>query len=341
MLRVRLGPWSLEPYGIGWFMLVLVLQFAPGATSPEGRGRFRFYMFVLAILGVAGVFWGLRETAFRWDHIGWHFRIAIACVAGIFTIAAFSPYASMRAILRHLGPDAWSVARRAPAWIAAILFVGIVTAKPDASALRTPGVPSGAAFERWYTTQTRTAMPAISASAGARVTLIKFNDYQCPPCNRAHTTYKPIIDRLTQEHGGAFHMVSLDYPLERECNPYINRDVHPAACEAAVAVRLAREHGRGEALEEWFWKNQLSLTREGVVQAAREIGGVEDMDARYEATLALVRADIEIAKGLGVRATPTYFLNGVRLPWMPPEDLATAIRYELRTTDEKTPTQTP
>jgi len=329
-VRVKLGAWALEPWAIALFLLVLVVSTAAEAWAPgDASGRFRFYLFCLAIAGVAGALWGLGQVAFDWRVVSWPHRTAIVCVAGIFGITAWSPYASFGALARHAGRDAWTILRRPPLWMAVASAFAIIAVKAQTPANAT-GTPTGASFEPWFASQPRLTVPV--EAGGARVVLVKFNDYQCPPCNRTQQIYQPLLERLAQEEPAAFRFVSLDYPLETECNPYVTRDVHPAACEAAVAVRLAREHGNDKVLADWLWAHQRSLTRETVLRAAREVGGVEDIDARYQTVLADVRADVEKGKQLEVEGTPTFFLNGVRLPGVDVTELETAVRYELRET---------
>jgi protein-disulfide isomerase len=108
-------------------------------------------------------------------------------------------------------------------------------------------------------------------------------------------------------------LVLKDFPLEAECNTSVTSSLHAAGCEAAVAVRLARERGTSEALERWLFANQADLTPETVEDGAREIGGVTDFRERYGATLEAVKADIDYGRTLGVKATPTFFINGVMI----------------------------
>ena len=82
-------------------------------------------------------------------------------------------------------------------------------------------------------------------------------------------------------------------------------------------MRLAREHNREDAMIEWVFANQPSLTPDLVKQAAREVGQVPDFDARYASTLELVKRDIALGKQFGVRATPTFFIDGLKLDGAP------------------------
>ena len=105
---------------------------------------------------------------------------------------------------------------------------------------------------------------------------------------------------------------------------------HAGACEAAVAVRLAREKGKGEAMEDWLMANQPAMNPTSVKNAAQTVGGVTDFDKRYAATLELVKGDIAQGQQLKVQGTPTFFVNGMRLPGLRPEYFDATIAYELK-----------
>ena len=67
-----------------------------------------------------------------------------------------------------------------------------------------------------------------------------------------------ILAKLQQQYPGKVLLVTRDFPLETECN---TANVgHLAACEAAVAVRLAREKGKAREMEEWLFANQDTMT---------------------------------------------------------------------------------
>ena len=137
--------------------------------------------------------------------------------------------------------------------------------------------------------------------------IVKFNDFQCPPCRNSHIAYKPIIAKFAAERPNEVRYVLKDYPLDAECNANVTNSIHPAACEAAVAVRLARTHNREEAMIEWIFANQPALTPELVKQGARDVGQVTDFDAKYASTLESVKSDIALGKQLGVSCDADVF----------------------------------
>ena len=200
----------------------------------------------------------------------------------------------------------------------------------QASTATGPAIPAAQLkeFEDYLAAQPRETLNI--PTNGAAVVVVKFNDYQCPACGQTHLALKPVKDKWAREGAGKVQFVTMDFALERECNAGMQSDVHLAACDAAVAVRLAREKGKGDALEDWLFANQPIMTPASVRQAAADTGGVTDMDARYADVLTQVKADTNKGVQLRVASTPTFFLNGIRLPGLRPEFFDAAIAWELK-----------
>ncbi len=132
----------------------------------------------------------------------------------------------------------------------------------------------------------------MAPSDGAAVVILKFNDYQCPGCGQTYRDHKPVLAKWAKQSPGKVKFITKDFPLEKQCNQSFPQDMHLGACEAAVAVRLAREKGKAEAMEEWLYSNQAAMNPDSVKKAAASIGGVTDFDARFAGTLELVKADV-------------------------------------------------
>jgi uncharacterized membrane protein/protein-disulfide isomerase len=184
-------------------------------------------------------------------------------------------------------------------------------------------------LERFMATAPR--VPLVIPREGAKVLVVKFNDFQCPACGQSYLQYKPIFAKYEASNPGAVRLVLKDYPLNKDCNDGISQTLHPAACDAAVAVRLARGHNKGDAMEDWLYTHQSAMTPPSVRQAARDVGGVTDFDEKYAATITSVKSDIALGKQLGIRATPTFFINGVKFDSaILPQYFDAAIAYELQ-----------
>jgi len=172
----------------------------------------------------------------------------------------------------------------------------------------------------------------MAPSDGAAVVIIKFNDYQCPGCGQTYRDYKPVLAKWAKEAPGKVKFIAKDYPLERECNAFVPQDLHSGACEAAVAVRLAREKGKAEAMEDWLYANQPAMNPDTVRKAAASVGGVPlaEFEKRYAGTLELVKADVAQGAQLKIGGTPTFFVNGMQLPGLRGEFFDAAIAWELK-----------
>ena len=167
---------------------------------------------------------------------------------------------------------------------------------------------------------------------GASVVVVKFNDYQCPACRQAYLAYRGIERKYEEEFPGQVAFVSLDFPLEAECNM---GGIHASACEAAVAVRLARARDREAEMVEWLFANQDTLTRDRVKEGLTEVAQVTDFDEKYDETLDDVRADAQLGQKLQITGTPSFFINGIRIAsTLRPAYFDAAIAYELKKASE-------
>jgi protein-disulfide isomerase len=166
-------------------------------------------------------------------------------------------------------------------------------------------------------------------AGGAKVLVVKFNDYQCPPCRQTYLDYKGLLARYTAT--GQVKFVLKHFPLEGECNPQVAGGTHTAACEAASAVLMAHGKGTADKFEEWLFANQPSLTSASVRGAASSVAGIGDFEAQYSRTLDQVRADAALGEKLEVKSTPTFFINGRRIAGgLPTSYFELAIEHELK-----------
>jgi protein-disulfide isomerase len=189
-------------------------------------------------------------------------------------------------------------------------------------------------LERFMATAPR--IPLVIPTQGAKVLIVKFNDYQCPACGQSYLAYKPVLAKYEADQPGSVRVVMRDFPLNPNCNSNVTAMLHAAACDAAVAVRLARQHNHGEAMEEWLYTHQEGMTPQTVRQAAKDIGQVTDFEARYASTLELVKGDIAVGMQLKVGSTPTFFINGVKFDGaIAPQFFEQAIAYELQHASSK------
>ena len=357
--------------GAVWFVLVLLLAGPARVGPPNFRESVASYLFVLSTLALAVILYLAYVSFFVLRSVCILCLATYAAVIVVFLVSGAQSSVPMMTLPRRLLIDLRALVVNPLALALAVLFVAgaasavaffpgeapwnTATALLDSPTQAAPQrdvtppaqatplaqstppaqAPQAAAsqpseFERWYTAQPRVNLPV--PAEGAKVLIVKFSDYQCPACGQTYEWYKPVLAKYQGQLPGQVRFVTLDFPLNPVCNAALTRPVHLAACEAAVAARLARERGRGDAMEQWLYTNQTA-TVEQIKTAAREIGGVNDFDARYAGMIQLVKTDAALGGLNDVRSTPTFFINGTKVVGgLPPQFFDAAIAFELKRT---------
>jgi protein-disulfide isomerase len=152
----------------------------------------------------------------------------------------------------------------------------------------------------------------------AAVTLIEFTDYQCPSCAKA----QPALEQITKEYGERVRLVVRDYPLTQ----------HAEAQKAAEAAEAAREQGKYWEYTALLFQNQSALQTEKLKEYATRVG----LDrAKFDAALdsgkftESVHRDLQDGDRVGVKGTPTVFVNGSRVTDTSYEGLKAAVESAL------------
>jgi uncharacterized membrane protein/protein-disulfide isomerase len=338
----RFGSVAGVPVAVGgliWFGLAgLLAGFGRADGKPSVAAG---YLLALSVAGV-GVSLYLAYVSFFVLRSGCVLCIGTyVCVAGIFLLSLFSNGESVMRLPSRLLADVRAAIGRPAVAVAAILFLvgtaSVVAFFPregaiaeQAAAAPPPTADVRQAFEAAWAKQPRVDM-GISAE-GAKVIVVKFNDFQCGACAQAEMVYKPVLQKFAASSPGAVKYVVKDWPWDTDCNFNSSRTIpgHEAACDSAAAARMARDRGKYDEMAAWLYGNQ-GARPEAVREAAQKLLGVTDFDREYTAKLAGIRADIADGGVLNINGTPTYFINGVRLPGgMRPEYFEMAIDIELK-----------
>lgn len=331
-----------------WFAVAGLLALGGLTARDTVRESVPGYLFVLSTAALAVILYLGYASFFLIKAVCVVCLTTYAAVIGLFLISGAATSVPMTTLPRRAARDA-RVLFGSPLAIALVVlfFAGaastlaffpreaVVTA---ADGTQTQAAPQATAeqkseFERWYAAQPR--VPLVIPSDGAKVLVVKFNDFQCPACGQSYLQYKPIFAKYAAEKPGEVKMVLKDYPLNRDCNDNVTQTLHPAACDAAVAVRLAPP-AKVVAMEEWLYTHQPEMTSPSVRQAAKDVAGVTDLESKFAPTLAGVKSDIALGKQLQVRSTPTFFINGVKIEGaLPPQYFDQAIAFELKRASTK------
>jgi protein-disulfide isomerase len=172
------------------------------------------------------------------------------------------------------------------------------------------------------------AEPAhVLGTASAPVHIEEFGDFECPPCGMFH----PILEQMHAEFGDKLVITFREFPLV---------PTHQHALAAASAAEAAGLQGKFWEMHDLLYEHQNDWKKEFDVRPiyegyAKQIGlDVERYKRDMNGDLVAQRifADGKRGHSLGVKGTPTVFMNGREVPFenLPAEKLRVVIQNELR-----------
>jgi|tagenome__1003787_1003787.scaffolds.fasta_scaffold20927522_2 uncharacterized membrane protein/protein-disulfide isomerase len=185
-------------------------------------------------------------------------------------------------------------------------------------------------FERWWEMQPKVANFPYD-NEGVKVLVVEFADFQCPQCRVQYIALKPLFDEYAQRPKDV-KAVMKQYPLNSDCNSFVPTRMHNAACDASAAAIMARSKGQFEKMQDWLFMHQDQLSPATIREALTDTTGIKDFDAQKDKALQEAKTDISLGSSLGVNSTPTFFINGKRIPGggLPPQYFREAIELELK-----------
>lgn len=154
------------------------------------------------------------------------------------------------------------------------------------------------------------------------MTLEEFGDFECPPCKDLY----PLLKAIEAEYGSRLKVVFREFPLT---------PAHAHALTAAQAAEAAGLQGKFFEMHDLLYENQTELKKMFDVRPtyegyAKQIGlDVEKWksDMTGAAVEQRIFLDGNRAHAMGVKGTPSVFINGTELPFeqFNPEGLRNAL----------------
>jgi len=170
----------------------------------------------------------------------------------------------------------------------------------------------------------------------APVTIVLFEDFQCPFCKKLSGNIEMLIEEMPREVRIAF----MHFPMHKQCNERtLKKSLHKFACGAAAASICAQEQGKFWEMHDLLFRNNHRLRGRNLQGYAKQIG--LDLPRwttcfRAPGTLARVKADSAVGLAAGVTGTPALFVNGRKLVGAQPlESLREAVKAELEGRKER------
>ena len=156
----------------------------------------------------------------------------------------------------------------------------------------------------------------FKGGSDAKVTVVEFSDFQCPFCSKG----AQVLTALEKKYGNKVKIAFKHYPL-----PF-----HAQARIAAEASMCANEQD-----SKLFWKmhdamfvDQSKLDKDNLIATAKKVGIKEaEFKACLESGKFKSRVDADVAQGatLGIKSTPTFFINGKLISGAQPLEVFTDI----------------
>jgi protein-disulfide isomerase len=148
-------------------------------------------------------------------------------------------------------------------------------------------------------------------NADAPIQIVEFADFGCPYSKQTSQTIRALAEQYPDE----VYVVYRDFPIT---------ELHPMAQLAAEAGECAQEQGAFWEYHDKLFQNQLSLDEEELVLLAAQL----NMNTRtFRSCLQSRKYEEEVFEDYiegaeaGVRGTPTFFINGNRIPGAIPADV--------------------
>ncbi|SDP62028.1 Protein-disulfide isomerase [Pedococcus dokdonensis] len=165
----------------------------------------------------------------------------------------------------------------------------------------------------------------LGAPGTGKVVLVEFLDFECESCRAAY----PVVEDLRTKYTGKVDFVVRYFPIPSHTN----------AVNAAVAVEAAAQQGKFEDMYKRMYDTQTEWgeQQDSKADVFRGFAAELKLDmAAYDkavadkATAERVERDRKDGLALGVKGTPTFFLNGKQIEPASVEDFHAQIDAALK-----------
>ncbi|RME91219.1 MAG: hypothetical protein D6767_05540, partial [Candidatus Hydrogenedentota bacterium] len=171
-------------------------------------------------------------------------------------------------------------------------------------------------FEKKPAVNINTADAPRIGSSNPVLTIIDFADFQCPFCKRMSEK----LHKLLEDFPDWIQVIYKHYPLDKNCNSRMRRQLHEGSCELSYASYCAYKQNKFWAFHDLVYAKQAELhenvndakIRQLAVQAGLNPNSLLAC-MKDPTTKQVIINDIEEGNRLGVNSTPTIYLNNRKL----------------------------
>ncbi|MBR9704123.1 DsbA family protein [Candidatus Pacearchaeota archaeon] len=145
----------------------------------------------------------------------------------------------------------------------------------------------------------------IQGNPNAQVTLVEYSDYQCPFCKKFTLETLPLIKKEYIDTG-KINFIFKDFPLE----------IHKDAKISAIAAHCSGEQNKYYEYHDLLFENSRNFSNENFIKWAKDLDLDVDLFSQClndSIQLKKVENSLKEAMDLGVKGTPTFFINDLKL----------------------------
>jgi len=152
----------------------------------------------------------------------------------------------------------------------------------------------------------------------AAVWLVEFSDFQCPACG----AFESAVEELIKNYPDTLLFAYRHYPLPS----------HPMAEPAARAAEAAALQGKYWEMHSFLFANQSDLSEAEFIRLAQSLTldlSKLEKDMKSPEVKNTIEQDVVYGDKIGISATPTFYLNGVKISPSTPEKLKKMVEDEI------------
>ena len=158
----------------------------------------------------------------------------------------------------------------------------------------------------------------ILGNREAKIKIFEFSDFQCPYCAQFHK----VMNQIVTEYPNDVVWIFKQFPIQS----------HPLGLPGAIATECANDQGKFWEMSNIIFENQSALTAEDFAKFAGGLG--LDINA-FNLCMSdnphndKIANDYQTGISLGVRGTPSSFVNGQIIPGALPYESMKSMIDEL------------
>lgn len=161
-----------------------------------------------------------------------------------------------------------------------------------------------------------------TAGANPKVTIVEFGDYRCPACKQAY----PVAKQLISDYGSRINFVFRNFAFLPDTAGGTTTN---ASTLAANSAECASDQNKFWEMHDYLYQNQpdeSDIKMYTIDNMTKAVGTLGMNTEKFKQCLSnkthddRVKADYVDGQVAGVTGTPTFYINGQKIPGVPTLD---------------------